>query len=65
VLTVAPESMTISGTVAEWQDWLGMALPDSGRYVVRGGLAPLVVDRQADTGLYREANVWVVHRALD
>jgi hypothetical protein len=61
LLAVAPESMTITGTVAEWQDWLGMALPETGDYIIRGGLAPLAVDRAADRGVYREANVWVVH----
>jgi hypothetical protein len=60
-LGVAPESMTVTGTAAEWEEWLGMALPDSGSYVIPGGLEPLVLDRAADHGVYREANVWVAH----
>jgi GNAT superfamily N-acetyltransferase len=61
VLGVAYPSMTITGSVAEWRDWVGLALPGDGEYVIPGGLAPLVVDRGADTGVYREPNVWVVH----
>ncbi len=40
-----------------------MAFPESGRYVFPGGLALLHVDREADTGLYYEPNVWVAHQA--
>ena len=60
-LGVAEGSMTISGTVARWQNWTGLALPGSGRYVIPGGLVPLSVDVGADRGVYREPNVWVAH----
>jgi hypothetical protein len=62
MLGVASHSMTITGSVTEWQDWLGLPLPDSGEYIIPGGLVPLLVDRKADTGMYDEPNVWVVHR---
>jgi GNAT superfamily N-acetyltransferase len=62
VLGVADPSMTITGSVADWRDWVDLPFPGSGEYVIRGGLAPLVVDRDADAGVYREPNVWVVHR---
>jgi GNAT superfamily N-acetyltransferase len=55
-------SVTVTGSVAEWQDWTGLSLPASGEYVIPGGLVPLVVDRRTDSGVYREPNVWVVHR---
>jgi hypothetical protein len=61
VLGSSANSVTVTGTVAEWQGWLGMPLPASGQYVIKGGLVPLVVDREADTCVYREPNVWVVH----
>jgi hypothetical protein len=61
-LGVAYPSMTITGTVAEWQEWTGVAMPGSGDYVIPGGLSPLAVDTGADLGVYREPNVWVVHR---
>jgi hypothetical protein len=60
-LTIADPSMTVTGTVAQWQEWTGLALPATGRYVIPGGLSPLEVDIEADLGVYREANVWVAH----
>jgi hypothetical protein len=58
---IAYPSMTIIGSVAQWQDWTELSLPAAGEYVIPGGLVPLVVDRKADTAVYREPNVWVVH----
>lgn len=58
---VCSRSMTIEGSVEEWEGWCGMAMPASGRYVVDGGLAPVDVDRDADVGTYVEPNVWVRH----
>lgn len=34
-VAIAPASMAVTGTVAEWEDWTGMAFPDSGEYVAR------------------------------
>jgi hypothetical protein len=61
IVKVAPESMRVSGTVAEWEEWTEMALPESGAYVVPGALAPIEIDRERDKGLYLEPNVWMVH----
>ncbi|MDQ1657387.1 MAG: hypothetical protein QOD41_2470 [Cryptosporangiaceae bacterium] len=63
VLAIADDSLLVTGTVAEWEGWTGLALPDSGAYVVPGGLVPLQIDVTADTGTYREPNVWVHHPA--
>ncbi|MDQ4149437.1 MAG: hypothetical protein M3164_05525 [Actinomycetota bacterium] len=57
----APRSLRITGTVAEWESWTQMPFPASGRYVFPRGLAPLRIDRGADTGLYWEPNVWMSH----
>lgn len=62
VLTVAPESMVVTGTVAQWEGWLGTPLPGSGEFVIDGGLVPLQVDRTTDQGRYVEPNVWVSYR---
>jgi hypothetical protein len=62
VVRPCPESMTIPGSVADWESWTGMAFPESGDYVVPGALELVSVDRQADTGLYVEPNVWMHHR---
>jgi hypothetical protein len=56
-----PESMLISGTVAEWESWTELAFPESGDYVFPDGLAPVSVDREHDRAIYWEPNVWMVH----
>jgi hypothetical protein len=61
ILKPEPRSLRITGTVAEWESWTGLPLPESGQYVFPQGLAPLVVDREADVGRYWEPNVWMRH----
>ena len=53
--------MRIEGTVAEWEEWAGMAFPESGAYPVQGALVPVEIDRERDRGEYVEPNVWVLH----
>ena len=62
ILKIAPRSMTIPGTIAEWEDWAKMVFPETGSYVVPGALEPVEIDREADQGLYVEPNVWMRHR---
>jgi hypothetical protein len=62
VLKVAPESMVVEGTVAQWSSWTGGSFPASGAYVVPGALAPVHIDVEGDLGRYAEPNVWVEHR---
>ncbi len=40
MLCAAERSMTITGSVAEWEKWVGFELPASGHYVVPGGWLP-------------------------
>lgn len=61
VLKTAPRSLSITASVAEWQDWVGLEFPESGTYVFPRGLAPLYVDRLKDVGKYWEPNVWMLH----
>jgi GNAT superfamily N-acetyltransferase len=63
VLRPEPESLRITGSVAEWESWTGLELPESGVYVFPHGLAPLAVDREDDLARYWEPNVWMVHTA--
>jgi GNAT superfamily N-acetyltransferase len=65
VVSLAHESMVVTGTVAEWEGWLGTRLPGSGDFVIDRGLVPLHVDRGADTGRYVEPNVWIRYRVGD
>jgi hypothetical protein len=61
ILAPAPVSQTMTGTVTEWEQWTGMAFPASGTYVITDGLTTLEIDRPADTGIYREPNIWMRH----
>jgi GNAT superfamily N-acetyltransferase len=61
IVKVAPESVMVSGTVAEWEKWTEMALPESGAYVVPGALVPIKIDRERNEGVYVEPNVWMMH----
>lgn len=60
-LAIAPKTLTVTGTVAQWEAWTGIPMPGSGQYVVPGALQPVVVDRERDVGLYEDPNLWVVH----
>ncbi len=62
ILKVAPNSMVIPGTVAEWEKWADMPFPVSGSYVVLDALNLLEVDRGSDSAIYCEENLWMQHR---
>jgi len=62
VVATAPRSQTMTGTVADWERWTGLSLPDSGEYVIPEGLSTLRIDRDEDRGTYVEPNVWMRHR---
>jgi GNAT superfamily N-acetyltransferase len=61
ILAAAPASQTMTGTVAEWEQWTGLVFPDSGDYVIPQGLSLLHIDRTADEGTYVEPNIWMQH----
>ena len=59
ILRPEPQSLRITGSVAEWEEWVGMRFPEDGAYTFPGGLAPLTVT--AGAGAYWEPNVWMRH----
>ena len=61
ILSAAPESQIMTGTVDEWECWTGLPFPESGDYVIPGGLSVLRIDRFADEGVYQEPNIWMQH----
>jgi GNAT superfamily N-acetyltransferase len=61
ILKIAPRSMEVLGSVAEWEAWTLMTFPESGAYVVPGALVPVEINHQRDEGIYVEPNVWMVH----
>ncbi len=61
VLKPEPHSLRITGSVPEWEEWTGMAFPESGEYWFPVGLATLSIDRDQGRGMYWEPNVWMRH----
>lgn len=61
VVKVAPLSMVIPGTLAQWRDWTGLPFDGPGPVHVEGALAPVHVDVDQDHAVYVEPNVWVHH----
>jgi GNAT superfamily N-acetyltransferase len=59
ILRPEPRSLRITGTVAEWEAWTGVAFPEDGEYVFPHGLATLAVAE--GEGRYWEPNVWMRH----
>jgi hypothetical protein len=53
---------TVTGSRAQWEDWTGMPLPQTGAYVIPGGLVPVDIDIEADQGRYEEPHVWMHYR---
>lgn len=61
VVKIAPTSMTISGTLAQWRDWTGLPFDVSGDVVVPGALVPVHASVEQDHAVYVEPNVWMQH----
>lgn len=55
------QAMLITGSIAQWESWSGMKLPESGEYVIPGALNPITVDYATNQATYIEPNVWTVH----
>ena len=52
-------SMVVKEHVAFWETWAGRSFDQSGRYLLAGALAPLLIDLENEIGIYEEPNVWV------
>jgi GNAT superfamily N-acetyltransferase len=61
ILKVAPVSMMVAGTIAEWSRWTGMLFAESGPTIVPGALSPVHVSLEQDHAVYVEPNLWVHH----
>ena len=60
-IKVAPRSMKITGSIADWEGWTGLRFPASGKYIVPDALNPVTMNVEKDFGAYLEPNVWMVH----
>jgi GNAT superfamily N-acetyltransferase len=61
IIKIAEKSMVIPASIKDWESWTDLKLPSSGSYVISGGLVPLEVNKEADTAVYIEPNVWMKH----
>jgi GNAT superfamily N-acetyltransferase len=61
IVKIAPYSMTIVGSIAEWLQWTGVTFERSGEAEVAGALAPVLVSLEQNHAVYVEPNVWVEH----
>lgn len=60
IAKVCAKSMRIVGTIGDWERWTGLKIPQSGLYLVDGGLVPMKVSKERNMGVYLEPNVWMV-----
>jgi len=58
---VCEHSMEIPGSVEDWKRWAKLEFPQSGEYVIEGALNPITIDKENDSGVYIEPNVWLIH----
>ncbi|MGW6837188.1 N-acetyltransferase [Streptomyces sp. NPDC054949] len=59
--SVAPLSMTVSGSLADWREWTGLPFDTTGPVRVPGALAPVRCEAEQGYAVYVEPNVWVRH----
>jgi GNAT superfamily N-acetyltransferase len=61
IVKVAPRSMVVAGTPAEWRRWTGLPFDRTGPVEVPGALNPVYCEVEHDHAVYVEPNVWVSH----
>jgi GNAT superfamily N-acetyltransferase len=61
IVKIAPCSMTIVGSIADWSRWTGLTFDKSGEITIADALAPILVSLEQDYAIYVEPNVWVRH----
>jgi len=61
IVKVAPTSMTVSASLAEWREWTGLPFDRTGDVIVPGALVPVHCSVEHDSAVYLEPNVWVQH----
>jgi len=61
IVSICSESMTIRGTIREWQEWTGLNFQSTGLYTIQNVLCPIKIDFEKNIGEYIEPNVWIIH----
>jgi hypothetical protein len=60
-LCIAPNTLTVEGTIKDWEEWTQMTFPESGLYVIPGGLQPVKINCEQNLGRYEDPNYWMKH----
>ncbi|MGW2639391.1 N-acetyltransferase [Streptomyces sp. NPDC001348] len=60
--SVAPASMTVSGSLEQWRRWTGLPFDGQGDVEVPGALVPVRCEPGRGYAVYVEPNVWMRHR---
>ncbi len=61
IVAPATQSQMFTADIDDWSSWCSMRFPESGSYVIPGGLALVDIDIDAGIGVYVEPNVWVTY----
>jgi hypothetical protein len=64
LLGVCAESTTIVDTIDTWEIMANMYFPETGDYVIPGGLVPLEIDYTHQQGTYIEPNIWLSYQLV-
>ncbi|MFC5186259.1 N-acetyltransferase [Actinomadura harenae] len=59
--SIAPASMVIAGSLAQWRDWTDLPFDTPGPVEVPGALVPVTCSPEHDQAVYVEPNVWIRH----
>src|SRR5437660_885167 len=62
IVRIAPRSMTVARTLAEWRQWTGLARDRSREAILPGELCPRHGTLAQDHAVYVEPNIWLHHR---
>ncbi|NJP92879.1 S8 family serine peptidase [Nonomuraea sp. FMUSA5-5] len=63
IIGLAPASMTVTGSLAQWRAWTGLPFDTDGEVIVPGALVPVHASLAHGHAVYAEPNVWVHHPA--
>ncbi|WP_328993746.1 hypothetical protein OG394_05245 [Kribbella sp. NBC_01245] len=61
IVKVAPASMVVPGSLAQWREWTGLPFDTDGFVEVPKALVPVHCSLSHDYAVYVEPNVWVEH----
>ncbi|MFI5686031.1 N-acetyltransferase [Streptomyces sp. NPDC051636] len=59
--SIAPASMTVSGSLEQWRRWTGLPFDTQGDIEVPGALVPVRCEPERGYAVYVEPNVWLRH----